>query len=126
MGLARKATEAALNRGRMGYSLESRCPCRRDDVGAPNTRGHLGAVARRGLLMREMGEFGAEIAGEGVHRRAAGAGLGVGIVIGVGVDVVGVDRAVGVGDELDAGDADVVGGEEGFVALLQRAGRCRR
>src|SRR5713101_7625600 len=71
----------------------------------------LGRVAAR----IETGQLAAEIAGERSHAGTAAAGFGIGVVVGVGVDVVGIDRAVGVGDELDAGDADVVGGEEGLV-----------
>ena len=49
--------------------------------------------------------------------------FGVRIVIRVGVDVVGVRPAVLVDDELDAGDADVVGREERLPASRSAASR---
>src|SRR5207237_145783 len=66
-------------------------------------------------------KLAAEVASQLLHAGTAGAGLGVRVVVRVGVDVVGVDPAVTVSDELDAGDADVVGGEERLIAALQIA-----
>src|SRR6266446_5102599 len=64
-------------------------------------------------------ELAAEIAGERVHSGPPGAGFGVGVVVRVGVDVVGVESAGAVSDELDPGDADVVGGQKRLVAARQ-------
>src|SRR3954470_16383873 len=47
----------------------------------------------------------AEIPCNLAHRVNARFRFGVGVVIGVGVDVVGVDLARGIGDELDSRDA---------------------
>jgi len=52
-----------------------------------------------------------EIAGESVHfRNRPARDVGGGVVVSVGVDVVGVEIDGAVSDELDPGDADVVGG----------------
>src|SRR5919108_4305757 len=88
----------------------------------PGTSGALAPAARRSqsiLVRSNPRELGAEITGQCIHGGAAGAGLGVGVVVRIGVDVIGVDSTVGVGDELDAGDADVVGSKKRFVAALQ-------
>src|SRR6266699_2640421 len=74
---------------------------------------------RSGRSVRDLGEFAPEETGERSHRRAAGPGFGLRVVVGVGVDVVGIDDAVSVADELDPGHLDVVCREEGFVALFE-------
>jgi hypothetical protein len=53
------------------------------------------------------------------HARAAGASLGVGVAVRIGIDVVGVCGAGCIADELNAGNADVVGREEGLITVLQ-------
>src|SRR5204863_8067918 len=53
-------------------------------------------------------QFLAEIRSDRLHAVDAGIALGVRVVVGVRVDIVRMDLAVAVGDELDAGDADVV------------------
>ena len=58
--------------------------------------------------------------GDGLHATPAVPGLGVGIVIGVRVDVVGVGAALRVLDELNAGNADVVRGQEGLPGRDER------
>ena len=58
--------------------------------------------------------------GDGLHAAPAVLGLGVGIVVGVRVDVVGVGAALRVLDELDAGNTDVVRGQEGLPGWDER------
>ncbi len=99
-----------------GISLAGAGLCRAPAARPRNPFQSLGGSA----AAIEAAELGAEIAGEGVHRRTAGAGFGVRVVVGVGVDVIGIDRAKGVGDELDAGDADVVAGKKLLETVLQR------
>jgi hypothetical protein len=52
--------------------------------------------------------------GDGLHAAPAVLGLGVGIIVGVRVDVVGIGASLRVLDELDAGNTDVVRGQEGL------------
>ncbi len=59
-------------------------------------------------------EFAAEEIGQAAHAGDASLGLGAAVVVGVGVDVVGVDPALRVADELDAGY-----GEENVMALVK-------
>src|SRR6185437_6103251 len=75
-------------------------------------------AGRRGRL--EPRELAAEIARDRPHAGDARLALGVGVVVGVRVDVVGVELAAAVADELDAGDADAVVGEESAIALDDR------
>src|SRR5438105_6262446 len=88
---------------------------------------YLGAI-RRSLgcgLCAELGaleffELASQVRGDGTHAVDACCGLRGGVVIGIGVDVVGVHFPAPIGDELDAGDADAVVGNETPVALDNR------
>ena len=64
-------------------------------------------------LESQLGEFLAQEADDRLHAgdRHLGVDFGLGVVVGVGIDVVSVDLAVFVGDELDAGDLDAVLGQ---------------
>src|SRR3954469_2204144 len=67
----------------------------------------------------EIGELDPEKAGESGHTGVAGAGFGIGIVVGVGIDIVCVNRASRVGNELDTGDLDAVLSNKRLIAMLQ-------
>ena len=79
----------------------SSTPCAQ---GARRLRG--GALVTR----VERAQLVAEVSGDRTHARHAGGTLGVAVVVGVRVDVVRVELARVIDDELDAGDADAVVG----------------
>src|SRR5512141_1202391 len=80
-----------------------------------------GTLAPRSAVLRV--ELLAEVCRDRAHAVDAGLALGIGVVIGIGVDVVRMDFAAAVGDELDPGDADVVVGKKPPVALDDRMGK---
>src|SRR2546430_15626750 len=65
-------------------------------------------------------ELPPQVRGDGTHAVDAGCGFRGGVVIGIGVDVVGVHFPARIGDELDAGDANAIVGNETPVALDDR------
>src|SRR3954452_13900906 len=67
----------------------------------------------------EIGELDPEKAGESGHAGVAGAGFGIGVIVGVGIDIVCVDSAGCIGDELDTGDLNAVLTKKCLVAVLQ-------
>src|SRR3954451_11690395 len=71
------------------------------------------------VASHETRKLSPEKTGQGSHAGEAGASFGVGVVIRVGVDIVCVDRASHICDELDAGDLDVVLCEKYLVAALK-------
>src|SRR5690349_2096304 len=73
------------------------------------------------LRAAESVELAPEIRRDRLHAELARLGLRRGVVVGVGVHVVRVRLALRVGDELDAGDADAVVGDEAAILLDERA-----
>src|SRR5438552_660517 len=68
----------------------------------------------------ELVQFVTQICSDRAHAEDPGGGLGITVVIRVGIDVVSVDGAGTIGDELYPGNANAVVGDEALVTLDDR------